>query len=334
MAKKKREWSFDDQVKKSIEGLKNTRSLESQVRLLRTWLNEPGRTPQTLAPILSDSVGITRRYEAVVSSASEPAKAWPRLHLVWRYEAFQWRVYIDRATELASEYLARGSRGKLSVGRIGCIWFNSILMTMAFAACLGEDEAAYWFGDWCQKTAQDPPLFVEKDAWSTGVLEPFLLRLYCLWRARELPHDRFVMPNHGPYVSVFQAWNNAEKLDEICLKLCQIHAAKVVHFQRPDDDFIFGLQYGLYCEFPVEILFLQRVRKDLGLSVPNPDHPLLRSPLTSVPFPCPHSGYDPCMAEVYGRCKQLMPSLNIPWEEKYQSLGLSDADPVPPLEIG
>jgi hypothetical protein len=126
-----------------------------------------------------------------------------------------------------------------------------------------------------------------------------------------------------PYKTVLDEWNNPAAVEEAVLKMCEIHAKKVVNYLVADNDFIFGLQHLTYCEFPVEILFLQRVRRDAGLSVPNPEHPLLRSPLMGAPFPCPRSGYDEFIAEAYARCKEMMPGLGLPWEEKYFAAGPS-----------
>ena len=145
--------------------------------------------------------------------------------------------------------------------------------------------------------------------------------------------DEYGVADLGPFAPVFENWNDSAALEESVLSLCELHAQKAVDVELPDDDFIFGLNVGICCELPVEILFLRRVRQDLGMSIPDPDHPMLRSPLAQLPYPCPRSGYDECIAEIYGNCKEIMPDLLIPWEEELQAAGPGDERSVPVLDV-
>jgi len=158
------------------------------------------------------------------------------------------------------------------------------------------------------------------DAVSVGYTQKFLLRLYALWRGIELTATVYAgLAGAGPFERVFDAWDDAAALEEATLRLCIMHAGKAADLSKPDDDLVFGVQTGLLSAYPAEILFLQRVRRELGLSVPNPDHPILRTPFMQMPFPCPKSGRDWCVDEVYGRCKALMPELRIEWEDELAS---------------
>jgi hypothetical protein len=320
MAKKRRDWSFENAEKQAREGLDNAWSFTKQLERWRNYVAGED-APQIIAGSLSLTLARVRHYEAIALARNKPEEAWPRVHLVWRYLALDHWVHVERAAQLAAMYPERAKTGKLPIGYITFHRFNSMMMAMAFAATLGEDKAAECIGDRCLKFITNKVPFVQPNAWTTGSVEQFLIRLYCAWRGIEFRFEDFGITNLGPYHRVFECWEDEADLTTAVLELCRIHAAKVVNYDLPNDDLIIGLQSGIYCELPVEILLLQRVRRDLRQPIPNPDHPLLRSPLTRIPFPCPQSGYDEHVAEVYGECKRLMPQLVVPWEE--QILGSS-----------
>lgn len=171
------------------------------------------------------------------------------------------------------------------------------------------------------------------DAYTLGPVAPFLLKLYGLWRG--IPVD---LASRGitllkPFQEIFDTWNAPERLEEAVLKLCELHAWKAVNFDLANNDMIFELQSGHHRDFPSEILFIQQIRRDLGLSVPNPDHPLLRSPFMRMPYPCPKSGYDPWLADSLAQVRKDMPDLHIEWEEEYQKLGPTDPRRLPDTDF-
>ena len=179
---RKRTWKFSDSISSSTEAIKTTRRMEDEIAWYRRRISRaPGNSsPQIQARSLETTVGVVRRCEAIVLADRDPEAAWPRVHLVWRYWALRWRVFLDRATQLAREYEERGRRGRVKIGKIDFNGYNSILMTMAFSAVLGETEASHWFGDRCLKLMTENELIAEPSAWTTGSVEPFLLRLYCM----------------------------------------------------------------------------------------------------------------------------------------------------------
>ncbi len=328
MAKKKT-WSFEKELREAKAALAGGRELVGQVNEFREAMEDEvfGSMPGGMCSELSTTVGVTRWCEALVLSVRNSDLAWLRVHLVWRYEALRWRVTVDRAEHHVKQPKIPGK--KVDVGRyplkiFTSVWYNSMLMTMAFAATLGEDRVAHWFGDRCLKMMMDRETIATSNAWSEGSVEAYLLRLYCLWRGLDIDLAAHNVTKLGSFEPIFDSWNDDSELERAVLDICELHSWKAVNVTRPDDDLVFGLQVGANREFPAEILFLQRVRKDLGLSVPNPDHPLLRSPLMQIPFPCPRSGYDVCIDQVYSKCKEQMPYLNIPWEEEFQALGPAD----------
>jgi hypothetical protein len=210
---------------------------------------------------------------------------------------------------------------------------TEFLMNLALSVVVGEFDAAEWLFEKCMENFNNPHACMEPNAYTLGPVAPFLLKLYGLWRG--IPVD---LAGKGisllkPFEDIFDTWNDPERLEEAVVRLCELHAWKAVNYDLADNDMIFGLQSGLHKDFPTEILFIQRIRRELGLSAPNPDHPLLRSPLMRMPFPCPKSGYDPWLAESIAKVSHDMPNLRIEWEEEFQKLGPSDPRRLPDTDF-
>jgi hypothetical protein len=319
MSRKARSWSFEKATQEAQHDLNGTYALDRSLALYKEWSSEPDAGPHQYGGFLRLCIAVTRWSEALLLASRGDTAAWRKAHLVWRYYALGYRVYLERLSQLAAEHPDRLKRGRLGIGLIECQFLAQLLMVMAFSAALGEDEAATWFGDRCLKMVIDHEPILVEGALTTGTTQLFLLQLYCRWRALEFDSEEQGVEMQGPFQRIFDNWDNAESLEDATLDLCNLHSAKSAGVGKPDDDFVFALQTGPYRDFPVEILLLQRVRRDLGLSVPNPEHPLLRSPLTSIPFPCPRSGWDECASDAYAKCKAAMPNLRVSWEDEIGS---------------
>lgn len=315
MARNSHQWSFDSSVKEARRALQENRSLESQRKLFEDEINDEGIRPQNLGPSFQSTLAVSYWCQALIAIKEDPATAWKKIHIVWRSYALTWRVHLERLAQLAYEFPEKLRKGRLPISSVGYNSFGSILMTLAFSATLGEDEAAYWFGDRCVQMAVNREPITSSDMLTTGSVEPFLFRLYCLWRGLDVDMGALGVRGYGFFQPLFDLWQDPAGLEAATCELCRLHAFKGINYDLPDDDFVFGLQEGPFRDFPVEVFFLQRVRRDLSLPIPNPKHPLLRSPLTEIPFPCPRSGFDPDLDRIYRKCKESIPNLNIPWEE-------------------
>lgn len=325
----KSKWTFAKEVKSARIALRKNDKLSQHQLLLASNLNED--SPQFSCSLLATTIGITRRCEALhLLDSGEKDLAWRRIHIVWRYKAFSKIVYADRLFQLAEEV---PSNRRLPIGDIENQGLTDHLMTMALSAIFHEEEAADRIGQYCLRFATEPLRFVRDETLTLGPVAPFLLKLYCLWRGIDFELSEYGLQLLEPFHTILEAWNDPELIQEAVCKLTDIHAWKSVNVLSADNDLIFGLQSGIHKELPTEILFIQKIRNDLGLSVPKIDHPLLQSPIAQIPNPMPTSGYDPFLAEVYELCRKEMPNLQIPWEEKYQQLGPSDPKALPMTDM-
>jgi len=316
MGKRAKSWSFDQQVREAERALRGNDSLDAHVKFFEESFSDSNRGPHNLGPLFQMSLGVTYWHEALLKVEKTPNEAWERIHLVWRGDALTQRVHLERLTQMARDFPDRHRRGRLGIASIDYDFLGQMLLSVAFSTSLGEDEAAWWLGDRLVQLAVNHDTITNSNMLTTGYTEPFLFRLYCAWRRQDVDLSELGVKDYGPFRAFFDRWHNAAAIEAATLELCRLHASKSANVDREDSDLVFGLQSGPFQELPVEILFLQRVRRDLGLSVPNPEHPLLRSPLMRIPYPCPRSGFDPYLHRVYTKCKEMMPYLTIPWEEE------------------
>jgi len=90
--------------------------------------------------------------------------------------------------------------------------------------------------------------------------------------------------------------------------VCDYHCQQCFDSPGEQADFV----WFPYNVFPVEILAIQRVRKDLGLSVPLIVHPLLDSPLVQVPS-TPPLVQDALLGRIKERARTDFPEIGDPW---------------------
>ncbi len=329
-------WTFESAVKSARIALRENRSLSKEIAFYQSLpLDE---SPQVHCSQLGNTIGVERNFELLcllahyASTEPIPDDVWRRLHIVWRYEAFNAFVYIERLEQLVRENPGKSVR-RMRIAEPSALTMSEFLMTLALSVVIGEERAAEWLWNKCLYYFEMPLPYVKADTFTLGPIAPFLLKLYGLYRGFHVDLEAKGVKILKPFQDIFDAWDKPQLLEDAVRKLCELHAWKVVNYDLADNDLIFGVQVGVHQEFPSEILLIQRIRQDLGLSVPNPDHPILRSPLMKMPFPCPKSGYDPWLAASLEKVRRYMPELRIEWEEEFQRLGPSDPRRLPDTDF-
>lgn len=118
-----------------------------------------------------------------------------------------------------------------------------------------------------------PLLLWSEDA---GGYYAYILKLACLRVNAEAP-DTQALPN-DLYGQVFQHWNDAAALSDICVQICDEHIRELTH-----DHFGNVFSERMTRPFPFEIAALLRVRQDLGLTLPEVRHPLFTDNVGPLP---------------------------------------------------
>lgn len=67
---------------------------------------------------------------------------WRRMHIIWRYDAFEFYVFIERLEQLARENPDKARRGRLGIGEFDTFRAAKYLLYLAFSVVVGENKAA------------------------------------------------------------------------------------------------------------------------------------------------------------------------------------------------
>lgn len=163
-------------------------------------------------------------------------------------------------------------RGEDAASRLD---LNGTCRCLAAPIALRQNHFAHWCGSRlvrCIETGND--VFLK---WDLTPFEPFMVKLYALWRGRNLDVRHPHICPLGVYQQVFDTWESEQAFAAALRAICDYHCERTD--QRGDNEF----QWSPYDVFPAEILALQRVRQELGLPQVTIEHPLLNNPLAHPP---------------------------------------------------
>ena len=138
--------------------------------------------------------------------------------------------------------------------------------------------------------------------WHSATFGVFLLKLWALHRG--IPDINVTRPGVsalGVYQRVLDAWSNQAELRSALGEVCDYHLEQS-WTARGYPPFV----HTPYQMFPVDILAIARVRRDLGLVMPAVEHPLLSTPLATLPpsEQCPRMPRpDPLLEKVIQKAK-------------------------------
>lgn len=104
------------------------------------------------------------------------------------------------------------------------------------------------------------------------------LPTFALWLSRRIGIPR------SPYDAVASSWSDGATLSTALASICDHHLTETVWAQT-----LLGAEFRDYSSQPVEIWAVRETRKREGLSMPEIDHPLMRTPFAERP----PMAYDP-----------------------------------------
>jgi hypothetical protein len=152
---------------------------------------------------------------------------------------------------------------------------NKLALILAHAIVFEEDSLAEWVAELLIRSLEG----TTPKLWKYATFGTFLLKLWAMHRG--LPDIDVARPDMaalGVYQRVLDTWSNPVELRSALGAACDYHLEQS-WTARGFPPFV----YGPYQMFPVDILAIARVRRDLGLEMPKVDHPLLATPLATPP---------------------------------------------------
>lgn len=148
--------------------------------------------------------------------------------------------------------------------------------------------------------------------WEDKPLCGLVLRLWLLMSGK-VEHPKLLpdgLPQCGVYEGLFKNWDDEEKLSASILEACDYHLSRTEENPATDYD-IPEFEMRPYNVLPVEILALRVLRRNLGISTPWPDHPLLSSVFVkNLPEELPPSDHE-LIQRVYQAAQSVFPKIRM-----------------------
>ena len=151
---------------------------------------------------------------------------------------------------------------------------------VAATIALRDDALADWCGALMLHQLENPAFLTE---WGETPFFPFMAWLYARWRGSEIDTRKPPFRKLGPYKKVIEGWDDDAALSKALLKACDYHCTRTDSDDEDDPEF----WQSPFEVFPAEILAIQRVREEQTGRAVRVDHPLMNSPLGSVPDSIP-----------------------------------------------
>lgn len=180
---------------------------------------------------------------------------------------------------------------------------TSMTLVQGASRCVAHAIAFHEFhmADWLATrlvTSLDDLAF---QTWEVSRFGVFLLRLWAMYTRREIVLERPKIAELGIYQRVFDGWSDDDALRVAIREMCDYHLEQ--SFDSHGYPEFTETPYEL---FPIDVLALEVIRKQMGLSTPRPDHPLLATPLANPPprERRPRMGPDPLLQRVIAKAKE------------------------------
>ncbi|MHB1425943.1 MAG: hypothetical protein ACYC3I_22495 [Gemmataceae bacterium] len=253
------------------------------------------------APFVGGSLGVLATWETTagaVAVCKGNAAGWTQLRLGFLYQTWSTRCHFAREDTV---------KGNPKYTNVNPLFETLEAHCLAHAIATGEDAFAHGFGqkliaNFHECGGGDPIAFYHVP------FRPFMFKLYTLWAGVDITFRDDVPDPIGRYQQLIDSWQDAEAFPQALRDACDYHCVQCIDDADLKHDFV----WPPYHIFPVEILAIQRIRRDLGLPVPDIHHPLLESPLMQVPA-TPPPVHDELLERIKARIRILFPDVGDPW---------------------
>lgn len=239
------------------------------------------------AAIAMEHLGVWQAMHGIVSVLSGDPGGWQQLKLSISYVSWHFKVVYD-------SYL-RDTRENKQLR----FMLNEPALWFAQALALGCTDEARWLGDRLVDHFRGKLFGI----WPQTPLEPFLSRLHCRSRRQS---DEPLERGLGVYQQIIDTWDRDQgSFSRALVAACEQH---LIETDDPNDDGFPAFMNWPHIYFPVEILAIANVRRDLQMPMPEIDHPLMQTPLAKVP-PNIETPADTLLRQAVAHIKKILPQI-------------------------
>lgn len=225
---------------------------------------------ENLQPSLSLCLGYIATWEAVFGERQlfeGDMEGWTAIQRSYQYSCWSKRI------RLAFLDAGRGQKNA---------YISEFALLLAHAIVLRDDVFAAFLGTrLVEALVAGDKRFL---GWDVTPFEPFMVKVYSRWRGVSLESVPVKTATSDIYERIMQTWSDSESLSQALVHACEYHITRSDDTNNPDfPEFV----KAPYSYFPVEILAIQRIRFEQGLLPCSVDHPIMHTPLASVPESIP-----------------------------------------------
>lgn len=309
---KKTVWTYD-RFRKSIDTrFKHNRTYSQCEHNFRQLLSGRAGQVMLIRASLIDSFYHALALASVSNACSRPQTALKALHLIWRLEAISVATMLEQIEQLFAE------RARPRVAPLSTSDVNDILILAAAGNVLGSVDGAAYFWSKASFLADADSLRIERDAFSTGPVEPFLFNLCSKFYGNRTPLPIPKMSSAREFVDIEQNWETVN-FDSAADELLSLKRDKLLA-KGLNNDLVFGLNSGINFFVPFEYLFMRHVRKKTGLPMKETDDELVNLPVCKELSVFSETGFNSHIQELLNAIRELLPAFSLPWEERLQAL--------------
>ena len=205
----------------------------------------------TVAALQLNQLATWHAQHGVLAILEGRVEGWADIDRAFHYR--WWDIRIDKDTTLV----------------------HGVALILAHAMAFEEDSMAEWVAELLIRSLDN----AAPSLWSYASFGAFLLKLWAMHRGlSDINVARPKVAALGVYQRVLDTWSNPAELRAALGGACDYHLSQSWSGKGAPE-----FAHSPYQMFPVDILAIARVRRDLGLEMPTVDHPLLSTPLATPP---------------------------------------------------
>jgi hypothetical protein len=282
--------------------MSETWNLDSQLAYLRSWLRPDLVDFKRDRPRRNLELRLTQHEPATINHLASAVGSIA----MWEYQLGSFQVLMGDSSGWGHLYLAV----ECDVWRIRILLHqhstteepdkefaatHDTALALASAIALRDDALADWCGALLAREFAHPVFLTD---WEHSPVFQFLTWMYALWRGVTIDAHHAPVGSFGVYGQVIANWG--DDAAQVCAlhKACEYHCAQAI----PDETEQIMPEFTdpPYIVFPGEILAILRVREELIGRRVEIDHPLMNSPLGTVPPTIPKL-HDPLIEQFKAR---------------------------------
>ena len=224
---------------------------------------------------------------------------WNDVAAFFAIEASRVATHICFLDEMIAKRGGKYIDGKMGVAQLQWIAMNSATLMQMTAEAFERSVFAQWLGDRLRQSVLTNDLLVSYP-WKQADFERSWVKVIHVMHGGSISEADNIFGRQGAFQSILSSWNDEKAFGLALSQLCDFHLDNC----RSDSHVFATLPFPF---FPVEILAMLSMRRQLGILTPPPLHSLMETPFAQIPRQMPWLDSDHLARRVVARCAREYP---------------------------